>query len=410
MSKKYLTFLGAGEYINCNYFFGETDHISKNRAYIQVAIAELFCKNWNEKDKIVVFTTEKARNKHFKNLKKNLKSIHGLDVNINNKMIPDGKSEEEIWNIFEIVSNSVDEGDEIIFDITHAFRFQPLLGYSVLNFLKNVKNIKINKIFYGAFEVLGNKKEVKNIPLEKRNAPIFDLTLFDRINEWSQATNVFTKLGNPEFLKMIFEKESKNYFINKKDNKENFLNMKEVGGKLDKIFNYITTNRGNKLIQMKDIDDINENLEQLKNKKLELKPFKMLITEIKNKINNFKKNNINNLFVAVKFSINHELYQQAITLFLEGIITYIADKIGFGFNNKDERNEIKAYLHDKCSNYNKEISEIEKIKDIKNIFVKLNQLRNDINHAGFRKNCRNYNTIIKNIKNYYEEFKKLELN
>ena len=39
--------------------------------------------------------------------------------------IPEGRSEEELWQIFDICVAQVAEGDQIILDVTHGFRSLP---------------------------------------------------------------------------------------------------------------------------------------------------------------------------------------------------------------------------------------------------------------------------------------------
>ncbi len=45
-----------------------------------------------------------------------------LNFSVEQVEIPIGIDEKEIWNIFEIIFEKINEGDEIYIDITHAFR------------------------------------------------------------------------------------------------------------------------------------------------------------------------------------------------------------------------------------------------------------------------------------------------
>jgi CRISPR-associated DxTHG motif protein len=44
--------------------------------------------------------------------------------------IPEGRSEQELWEIFDRVASAVDEGDTILLDITHAFRSIPMIVFA----------------------------------------------------------------------------------------------------------------------------------------------------------------------------------------------------------------------------------------------------------------------------------------
>src|SRR5690606_12368407 len=140
-----------------------------------------------------------AQNKHFKNLKlessKHLRKV----------LIPDGISESEIWGIFQIVFDQLQNKDEIIYDVTHSFRSLPMLGIVLLQYAKFLKNINVRGIFYGAFEKLGNPSEIeKNYPIpSERKVPLLNLTSFSLLQDWTIAGNNFLKLGNAEVLEKI---------------------------------------------------------------------------------------------------------------------------------------------------------------------------------------------------------------
>ena len=58
--------------------------------------------------------------------------------------IPDGLKQNEIWEIFDKIVENIDAGDEIYFDMTHSFRFLPMLAITVLNYSRVIKK-KINQ-------------------------------------------------------------------------------------------------------------------------------------------------------------------------------------------------------------------------------------------------------------------------
>ncbi|WPX08776.1 TIGR02221 family CRISPR-associated protein [Anaerocellum danielii] len=93
--------------------------------------------------------------------------------------IPRGFNDSEIWQIFDIVTSHIDESDQILFDITHGYRYLPMLEIVMLNFLKTVKNIEILGIYYSIFET----KEVKK--------PILNLTPFIDLLDLSIGINAF---------------------------------------------------------------------------------------------------------------------------------------------------------------------------------------------------------------------------
>ena len=110
-----------------------------------------------------------------------------LNPKLREVKIPEGKSESELWEIFDICAKQIDPEDEIILDITHGFRSSPLLIFIVAAYLRQVKKVELKHILYGAFEA---RDPVAN------ETPIFDLTPFVELLEWMNAVNVFQNYGD----------------------------------------------------------------------------------------------------------------------------------------------------------------------------------------------------------------------
>ncbi len=105
--------------------------------------------------------------------------------------IPDGTAEAELWEIFQICADSVDENDEILLDITHGFRSLPLLIFVVAAYLQQVKRVKLKHVIYGAFESRAEGTDA---------TPIFDLTPFVALMEWMNAFAIFQNSGDAREL------------------------------------------------------------------------------------------------------------------------------------------------------------------------------------------------------------------
>ena len=154
MSKKMITVLGNGKNLNCKYTLidnGEDNVI--NTKFVQEALAKTKCNNFNKEDKIVIFLTEDARNRNWEcegGLKERLEN---LNIEIIEKNIKDGSTEEEIFEIVKVMFDTIEDNDEIILDITNAFRYLPMLYLAVIQFSKKYKkNIVVDSIYYGKFQ------------------------------------------------------------------------------------------------------------------------------------------------------------------------------------------------------------------------------------------------------------------
>lgn len=105
--------------------------------------------------------------------------------------VPEAHSTADIWKLFEMLTNCLQEGDRVIFDITHSFRSLPVLALIAISYLRVVRSVKIEGLIYGAFEAK-NK--------ETNETPTFDLLPMVSLLEWTTATDQFIKTGNGQAL------------------------------------------------------------------------------------------------------------------------------------------------------------------------------------------------------------------
>lgn len=398
--KVLISFLGAGKYSKCRYYFDGNDTTPPTR-YIQESIIRIFCNDWNEQDLALIFVTDLAQQRNWQN---NLEfnEEKGLDESLKgltqykNIPIKDGKNESEIWDIFQTVSDEIHEGDEIILDITHAFRFLPMLSVILLNYLKVIKKINVKGIYYGNFEIRD----------EKGNAPIVDLTSFVVLQEWTNATNEFVSSGNFNSLSKLVSQNEKS---------------QNLSTQLDKFTKAIQTSRGIDIINL-DIDNLERLIIEERETNLRI-PLTPILKLIENKISNFHNHSIENGFFAVKWCIEHGLTQQGITLLQESILTFILYKLELNYLDKDNRNILSNCLSIKNASKYRYTSETinmllyEKEKYLVSLFFESNLLkhfssvyksinidyRNDINHAGFRDNYKEADEFTKILEDKYDE-------
>lgn len=106
--------------------------------------------------------------------------------------IPTGRTTEEMWETFKVITQHVDEGDRVIFDITHGLRSLPFLVFLFAAYLKAAKNVTIAAIYYGAFELGDSTNNVL--------APVIDLSEFVSMIDWITATDQFIQTGDARQL------------------------------------------------------------------------------------------------------------------------------------------------------------------------------------------------------------------
>jgi len=408
LEKVFLSFLGTNRYLPCHYYLNNNEY-AENVNFVQEAMVKIFYKKYEKLDKVIIFLTKKARQINWEpetkepGLKGCLKDLN-LPFKLIDVEIPEGKSSEEIWKIFEIVYNSLQDEDNVILDITHGFRSLPMLGIVLLNYARFLKRIKVLGIYYGAFEVLGTKDEIEKLPINERNAPIFDLTNFEKLQRWSIAAENFVDYGRTDKIYELVKEKIDPILKDTKGQDEIAQRERDIINNLKNVSNNLYTVRGkltyegNSFIELKNIIrniDTNENISN---------PLKPLKEKILSKVLPFSTNDVLNGFRGVKWCIDHDLIQQGITLLQETIITYILEKSKLDWQVLNNRvavsDAIKSINIDKIDDgfnvANEEIVQVliqtirkdETLFRLSKLFEKLRDYRNDINHGGYLKNAR----------------------
>jgi CRISPR-associated DxTHG motif protein len=347
MANVYMSFLGTNDYVECNY--GHGGNIVRNVRFVQEATLKLFCGNWEEGDRARIFTTSDAfaknwsddGHKDFKTgrpferqgLKSRIESLR-LNFSVSNIHIPEGGSEEEIWEIFRIVFNDLNEGDVVVFDITHAFRSIPMLAIVILNYAKVLKKTRIVGIYYGAFEVLGNAFEARQKPIDVRTAPVLDLTPLDLLLEWTFAIDRFKEAGDGKAVSRLSLEAVTPFLKNSKGQDRFAKNIQLTAKALEEFTKSMTTCRalsiGTAARNLKEILD-----ETSAEKRV--KPLQPLLALLKEDVEPFSDDWAGNGFQAVKWCVKHNLIQQAFTILREIVVTRFVQMAGFDPENRDER-------------------------------------------------------------------------
>jgi len=404
MGRKFFSFLGTNDYVEVNFFFGTEENIVRNCRFVQQALTELFCQEWNEKDKIKIFLTKEAEEKNWKTpniykktgLEKTLLKIN-LKCKIEKVLIPEGKNEEELWEIFKIFLQNIDEKDKIIFDITHSFRSLPLLVSIVLNYAKFLKNIEVEGIYYGAAEFIGRIDRIKTTPIEKRDVPIFDLTPFVSLFDWTVGIERFLDTGDASIISKLTTTSLYSFLktMGRKKIDEDILKIKNFATSLKNFSDNLSTSRALYIFSStKRISESVKNVKQLDIFKF-LPPILPLIEKVEGKFEQFENTDeITAQFKGVKWALEHNFIQQGFTILREFIISFVCQNCGMDYRKKEAREKVSIILNKKARPEENKVSsevkiepEIEKYlsanKEVIEIWGQVIQYRNDINHAGY---------------------------
>lgn len=172
-----LTFVGRGTgkgYQKVRYYYEGRE---KESNLFPVALYEFF-----HPKRMTVFVTKESRESYWDDLCRQLAG----KIDPEPVEIPWGGKPDELWTIFDRVVESVEEGEEVLFDITHGFRSLPFLVFLAVAYLRAVKNIRIRGVVYGALEARDSEGR----------ASVFDLSPFLSLLDWLAAFHVFRRSGS----------------------------------------------------------------------------------------------------------------------------------------------------------------------------------------------------------------------
>lgn len=469
MSRKFISMLGTGNYSECCYDNG-IDKVQTR--FIQEAILQMYMKDIREDDEIVIFTTSISEKKNWIDNDLIIEGIHTqiskikeiddetnakinsivkiLD-NYNDKIIPrgkkglytvlkdnfpqakikkievnDGKNEEELWDTFDKILNEIHDDDEIIFDITHGFRSIPMQILSVINYAKVIrKNVNLLGVYYGAFEARDKQTNI---------TPIFNLSIYNDILEWTSAADSFISYGNSN---QIFDLCLKKFINGHKELEP----IKRFAEALKTFTTCIETSRGKIILKEDDMsnskkfsksiaaskDNVKSKYEEIVNldskNKQPIEPFEMLLDKIKESLENF--NNDSNFSVGIStidWCIKNNMIQNGMVALDETMKTYICNKYSLQDDIKETRDDIvknaMMYKAIKISKphkkfYNEKDKEIYELiirtlpVEIAKLSDKVSNSRNDMSHFGFTQTTTSCNNLKSNLKELTLEFKKI---
>ena len=406
MARVYLSFLGTNDYVECHYVLSGQE--SPLVRFVQEAIVGLCCRDWTEADRLVFFLTPDAarhnwedghftdpRGKPKPGLRTCLQTLK-LRCAIQPEMIVEGKNEADIWQLFQTVLQQIKSQDQVIFDITHAFRSIPLLAMVILGYAQVIKNIKIEGIYYGAFEVLGPVQAVREMPPAQRRAPIFDLTPFSALLDWTMAIDRFLGTGDARRVCQLAQSTVRPILKESKGQDQEAQAIRRLAGLLENFTKNLSTCRGSEI--SRNARGLQEALAVTAYPDL-LPPLKPLLYQLSKRLQGFTGEAVQDGLRAARWCLEHNLIQQGMTILQETLITHFLLQAGLDPTEKNQRqlasqaatifcNTIDpSAWHPPASNHPEVIQQhldyFRTHATLAEIYRNLSQPRNDINHAGY---------------------------
>lgn len=404
--KVFISILGTGNYKPCIYRQG--DFTSTETRFIQEATLDFLRKSseWCATDAAYIFLTPTARSanwqavpidsrtdspKDYAGLEPTLSQM-GLPFPVEPVEISEEGDEEAIWSVFRSIYDRICEGDRLYIDITHSFRYLPMLLLVLTNYAKELKGAEVVSITYGNWEA---KTEIK---------PIVDLGALIELQDWTVAAGEFLRNGRASGLADLTSKRVSS--IQNEPGNENIdaSRLDDLADKLTTVSENLITIRGKEILSgeiFKELDKYTHGLDAGL-----ITPMVPLIDKIRDSFGDFDtKPSVSNGFAAARWCHRMQLYQQSITILQETMKAYVAASHGYPtdtkrylelaskafFIAKTNTPEHKWKLDERNPTQREKRAEVVKqfltdpfVRELCELYDEIGELRNDFNHAGIR--------------------------
>lgn len=412
--KVFISVLGTGNYKECIYASGNTQY--DGTRFIQKATLQMLDvkEGWTESDRIYIIVTDGSKEQNWETRTDNgepkigladtLKEMH-LSTPIETIRIPDGNNEDEIWQIFSDIYKVLNDEDELYFDLTHGFRYFPMMVLVLGNYAKFLKHTEVKSITYGNYE---SRDKETNI------APIINITPLAALQDWTNAAADYLEHGDTTKLKNCADKPLITIARETKGQDQDATTLIKLSKQLYEFSNLISFNRGDEIIIGKQSEQIKALLEKADAEYI--RPMGPLFKQIAKSVRNFNPDSPENMIEASRLCLDHSDFQASITLLQEGIVSMLCRKFHLDVKDKGDReiatqalNKLGLELQNKeyrpLSPYKETI--IKRIIDsgiisseLANQWNKITEDRNDFNHAGLRASYKADETLRNNISSY----------
>lgn len=181
-----LSFLGTSSYTEAEYDFGSEGDGGAAPRLLRGRFASLCMAQVWKPQEIIILATEKAESQNKGEFAREYKEkgLEALPCQFRFERIPEGRTQAEIWSLFQTIVETIPPESEVVIDVTHGFRSLPMIALAAVHYLELVKRIRIKHIWYGAFE------QGREGPF-----PIIDLAAFSDMLGWIWAVRTFRDSG-----------------------------------------------------------------------------------------------------------------------------------------------------------------------------------------------------------------------
>jgi hypothetical protein len=393
-----LTFLEEAHYPETTFVWHNKRHTSR----FAPAAAVRFLKP----DHLIVFTTRLALAKVYMDL---INELPGR-LSVQAVEIPPGATQQQHWQIAQLVNRSVDPGIEVVFDISHGPLCFPLVGLLTATFMRAAREVEVQHILYAAYGIDTDINEDSLPQVYSTETPIFDLNEMLSWLEWYSAIERFNTTGDARKLSVLLKAERKRMLRNSQQDPDQSAQIGSMG-KLDGVISGLS--RSLQMIRphqsmeyIADLPDRINNVEGLFDTQSYTLIYSLLVERMGG---SFASLDASELKPADKAAVQveterklinwyseRELWVAAITLAREWVINWVMLQLGLtNFTNLNTRRRVESVLgseaHDYLESRKKKreyhsifLRQIPQTEELLRLWLEITDARNDINHAGMR--------------------------
>lgn len=423
--KVFMSVLGTGFYSECTYVGVNTR--TQTRFIQEATLNEIGAKGWNSEDSAYVFITDRSETDNWivkDNCRTNLRSkeveqYNGLQKVLDDMSLPctvesvkikDGKDENEMWDIFNTIYGCIHDGDELYFDLTHAFRYLPMLVLVLGSYAKFLKNVKIAYISYGNFD---SRTKCADNP-DRDEAPIVDLLPLSILQDWAFAAGQFIKSGNVEEIVKLCENEFLPLVKASRGKDVAATALRYYTKVLNSTIQDFRFCRGISLIDSDNIISLRQSTLDLGASMIDsLNPLLGKIVESFGDFDDYS--SVNNAYRAAVWCYNKGMFQQSATILQETVVTFFCRRHGLNELVEEDRRVVNdtffAINRDKGCELSGRCKELMNDaymdKKLAMSLDKLSKTRNHFNHAGMKRDRKTAEDMRQDIADSLSSFQHL---
>jgi CRISPR-associated DxTHG motif protein len=394
---KLLSFLGTGNYSRVTYRWDS--HQYKTDLFPEALAA------WKKPtEMLVMLTTEAKQHPNWATLQARLAG----KVTLTPVDIPSGKSEAELWQIFEKLTGCLDEGDEVVFDVTHAFRSLPILALLAAAYLRVAKGVQLQSVLYGAFEAK-----------DDNYAPVFDLTPFLALLDWVTATDKFVKMGDAQELAGLLKAAHRLPWQSISSRARNDLprRLQDLGTTLANLSQALLLSRPHEVAEhaatlQGRLDTAAVEVERW------AQPFVILLQRTRSAFEPFAIDTLAAQRELVHWYVERGQITQAVTLAREWLVSWAGRQLGKTLIA--ERDSVEDAINhaawrkrgkviEDTSSLLPRLTELPEVDTLVSAWGATNDFRNDVTHCGMREQPRSVASIVRSAMSLVERLDALSL-